>query len=105
MDRVRTNATLFAEHSASIKRSYAALDTRVVSRFAVTRDSLFLLFAFSPAFLPLTRLPFPVSFGLFLVSSTLSPFLLLFFGFLVFCVYSGLSNPPFALFFCSILNL
>lgn len=36
MDRVRTNATLFAEHSARIKRSYAALDTRVVSRFTVT---------------------------------------------------------------------
>lgn len=40
MDRVRTNATLFAEHSARIKRSYAALDTRVVSRFTVTRDRL-----------------------------------------------------------------
>lgn len=44
MDRVRTNATLFAEHSASIKRSRVALDTRVVSRFTVTQGRLFPLF-------------------------------------------------------------
>lgn len=45
MDRVRTNATLFAEHSARIKRSYAALDTRVVSRFTRhTSPPLSLLF-------------------------------------------------------------
>lgn len=50
MDRVRTNATLFAEHSARIKRSYAVLDTRVVSRFAIAQDRLFL--RFSSLFLP-----------------------------------------------------
>lgn len=50
MDRVRTNATLFAEHSARIKRSYAALDTRVVSRFAIAQHRLFLRFSF--LFLP-----------------------------------------------------
>lgn len=37
MDRVRTNATLFAEHSARIKRTLRrALDTRVVSRLTMT---------------------------------------------------------------------
>ena len=51
MDRVRTNATLFAEHSTRIKRNYAALDTRVVSRFTVTRGTVFSL-----VFLSLTRL-------------------------------------------------
>lgn len=37
MDRVRTNATLFAEHSARIKKTLRrALDTRVVSRSTMT---------------------------------------------------------------------
>lgn len=37
MDRVRTNATLFAEHSARIKRTLRrALDTRIVLRSTMT---------------------------------------------------------------------
>lgn len=72
MDRVRTNATLFAEHSARIKRSYAALDTRVVSRFTVTRDRLssyfssFLsIFSFLPSRSCSLHLPFALSFDPF----------------------------------------
>lgn len=58
MDRVRTNATLFAEHSARIKRTLRprrALDTRIVLRSTMTpispASSSRPLLAFLPLFL------------------------------------------------------
>lgn len=60
MDRVRTNATLFAEHSARIKRTLRrALDTRVVSRSTMT--------PISPTSVSTSRLSLPLS--LFVIAS------------------------------------